>query len=141
MSEQELGDAVPARAASLRPQPPAASSQSGIPIARKPLHGGYPDAVKAPGPIILEMARAQENHEQFERRLIFLLDWYHGEEGSPKSFVDRDGEWGTLDVLRYAAEVCGVSASGTPTQSAETGTGSVPEGDGGPVPEGQTPNP
>lgn len=38
-AQTKIGDAVPARAASLRPQPPMASSQSGIAIAPRAMLG------------------------------------------------------------------------------------------------------
>jgi hypothetical protein len=59
-----------------------------------------------PGAIHLEIAKADREHEKWERRFGALCQMY----AVDRRFVDRDGQWGLRDFLDYAGQVCGFTA-------------------------------
>lgn len=83
-----------------------------IPAAIKPVaHGGYPDAEQKPDrrPIILQIAKASDDHEMWERRFAAisgLMSWNKAPE-----FADRDGKWSMAELLTYMASACGWKAA------------------------------
>lgn len=86
---------------------------SEVPKAVEPVvHGGYPDAQAKPyrGPIILQIARASDDHEIWARRFrdVRRLPSFNR---SPE-FEDRDGEWSMAGLLDYMASACGWDAGG-----------------------------
>ncbi len=74
------------------------------PKAVKPVvHGGYPDAAEKPypGPIILQIAKAIDDHDKWDRRHAALLNRYRG---NHLSFADRDGIWSLNVYLDYVGQ-------------------------------------
>lgn len=53
---------------------------------------------------MLDMAKARDVHDMWERRLRALQAMYARER---PCFVDRDGEWCLRDFLDYASEAMG----------------------------------
>lgn len=75
------------------------------------VHGGYPDAAPAPDrtPIMLQVAKASDNHEMWERRFASIRCLASFADRPPE-FADRDGKWSMAELMDYMASACGWEA-------------------------------
>lgn len=77
-------------------------------IDRKPVHGGYPEAKPRPDrrPIMLQIARASDDHEKWERRFAAIRCLPSFTARAP-DFDDQDGKWSISELMDYMASACG----------------------------------
>lgn len=84
----------------------------------RPAHAGYPDATRVeprPRPIMLEIARASDEHEMWERRYRAIAPALASFIEPTDALHDRDGFWSLASLIRYMASAAFGSPSTPPT--------------------------